>query len=220
MFWKRSNDGKKQGDGAFSPSTPSGPRSRRHSSGWAAVFRFLKETEGAVVMDVGPTSPSNVNFLTTLGCSIFLPDPLHDAVTGGWAAKLAADDGVHQAEVVEQFLAECFSFAGRSFDCVLLWDTLEYLPEPLVKPVVDRIYEVVKPGGRVLCFCHARLEEGTGTHRRYHVTASDDVESQAGAGYPQVRVLQNRNMERLFEAFSQSKFSLAGDNLREVVFTR
>ncbi len=171
-------------------------------------------------MDVGPTSPSNVNFLTKLGCSIYLPDPLHDVATGDWAKGLAAEDSADKAEAVERFLAENFAFSDRVFDCVLLWDTLEYLPEALVQPIVDRIHEVMRPGGRVLAFCHPKLEEGVSVHRRYHVLETDDVEGQGGVGYPQKRVLQNRNMEKLFHAFSASKFSLAGDNLREVVFTR
>jgi hypothetical protein len=220
LFWKRSSEGKGQAGAGFSPSAPSGPRARRHSSGWANILAFLKENEDAVVMDVGPTSPSNVNFLTTLGCSIYLPDPLHDLAVGDWAGVMSSDDPAVRDAGVERFLNECFTFSGRVFDCVLLWDTLDYLPEPLLQPLVDRLFDVVRPGGKVLSIYRSKKEEGASVHRRFHVTDSDHVESQNGAGYPQLRVLQNRNVEKLFHKFHSPKFSIATDNLREVVFTR
>ncbi len=201
----------------FSPGSPSGPRTTRHSTGWAQVLRFMKENGGGIVMDVGPTSSSNVNFLANLGCSIYLPDPLHDSATEDWSSP--GEDGTPVLDTAK-FLEEYFSFSGRIFDVVLLWDTLDFLPEPLLQPVVDRLHEVLRPEGKVLGFFNSKLEPSAAAHRRFHVTDSDQVASQAGAGYKQLRVLQNRNVEKLFQAFAASKFMLAADNMREVVITR
>jgi hypothetical protein len=203
--------------GAFAPGTPSGPRTARHSTGWAQMLKFMKENNGGIVMDVGPTSSSNVNFLANLGCSIYLPDPLHDAATEDWTS--AGEDGAPVLDTAK-FLEEFFSFSGRTFDAVLLWDTLDFLPEPLLQPVIDRLHEVIRPEGKVLAFFNSKLEPSSAAHRRFHVTDSDQVASQAGAGYKQLRVLQNRNVEKLFHAYAASKFMLAADNMREVVITR
>jgi hypothetical protein len=220
LFWNRSSEEKSQAGAAFVPTAPRGPRTLRRSTGWGNVLAFLRENENCVVMDVGPTSSSNVNFLTNLGCSIYLPDPLQDVAAGGWASTLGLEDEVARKAAVDRFLNESFSFSGRVFDCVLLWDTLDFLPDPLVQPLVDRLYEVIRPGGKVLSFYQSKMAEGASTHRRYHVTDSSDVESQAGAGYLQQRVLQNRNVEKIFQKFNSPKFSIASDNMREVVFTR
>jgi len=205
--------------GAFRPGSPSGPRTSRHSTAWAHLLKHMKDNSGGIVMDVGPTSSSNVNFLANLGCSIYLPDPLHDAATGEWISVGMSDDGVPVMDTAK-FLEEYFSFSGRTFDVVLLWDTLDFLPEPLVQPVVDRLHEVMQPGGKLLAFFNSKLDPATTTHRRFHITDSDQVASQSGAGYKQQRVLQNRNVERIFQAFASSKFMLAADNIREAVFTR
>jgi hypothetical protein len=218
MFWKRSAEEKPLKSASLS--VPSGPRTPRQSSGWGSILAFLKENEAPVVMDVGATSSSNVNLLTSLGCSIFLPDPLHDLSTSRWQEALKSDKPDEVAEAVRSFMEESFSFSGREFDCVLLWDTLDYLPEPLLQPMIDRIYSVMKPGGKVLSYYRSKLESGTAVHRRFHGTDSNVVESQTGARYPQLQVLQNRSVERLFHDFASSRFLVAGDNLREVVFTR
>jgi hypothetical protein len=218
LLFKRKTEG--EAAAAFKPSTPSGPRVSRNSSGWKAILQFLKEADSPVVMDVGPASPTNVNFLTSLGCSIYLPDPMHDlAMTdAGKAATNAAPED--SAAAIQQFLEESFNFSGRAFDCVLLWDTLDFLPEPLVQPIVDKLHAVMKPGGKVLSLYRSKMESGAGTHRRFHVTDSGSIESQSGAGYPQVRVLQNRNVEKIFSAFHSPRLMLATDNFREAIFTR
>jgi len=60
---------------------PSGPRVPRHSHGWAAVRKHLLAEPGLRVIDVGYTSPNNINFLTGQGHSVFLADLVHDALT-------------------------------------------------------------------------------------------------------------------------------------------
>jgi hypothetical protein len=204
----------------FTPRTPSGPRTIRHSSAWGQTLKALKENGGGTVMDVGPTSPTNINFLTNLSCSVYMPDPLYDANTQDWMTGEPDDEGKPTFDS-QRFMAESFSFSGRVFDAVLLWDTLDFLPEPLVQPVVDSLVQVTRPGGKILAFFHQQARNGEAPqHRRYHITDSDAVEFQTGSGYQHLRSQQNRNIERLFQAFSALKFMLASDNIREVVITR
>ena len=76
---------KKQESGppAFPPGF-TGPRVPRHSGGWAALRKRLEAESGLHVIDVGYTSPANINYLTGLGHSVFLADLVHDAWTGNW----------------------------------------------------------------------------------------------------------------------------------------
>ena len=54
------------------------------------------------------------------------------------------------------------------FDVVLLWTALDYLPEPLVAPVVAHLYASMNPGGQVLAFFHTRTQGEEAVRCRYH----------------------------------------------------
>ena len=66
------------------PTLLSGPRVPRHSSGWSALQKHLKTEQALRVLDIGPTSPSNINQITNLGHSVWMADVVHEAVNGGW----------------------------------------------------------------------------------------------------------------------------------------
>ena len=97
----------------------------------------LQAEPGLRVIDTGFTSPSNINYLTSLGQSIFLTDLDSDAWTEDW--KTGTDDDGNPIWDVAAYLERTLNFAGRTFDVVLLWTALDYLPEPLVAPVVARL---------------------------------------------------------------------------------
>jgi hypothetical protein len=121
---------------------------------------------------------------------------------------------------VEGFLEQSLKFSGRTFDVVLLWDALDYLPEPLVIPVVDHLYSSMNPGGQVLAFFHTRTQGEETVHARFHLTAGDDVEMQFAQHFPIQRAFTNRSIERMFAAWSGHKQFLAKDSILEVVITR
>jgi hypothetical protein len=55
---------------------------------------------------------------------------------------------------------------------------------------------------------------------RYHLTPTDAIEMQHTESFPVRRVYTNRNIEKLFSAFANTRFFLAKDNLYEVIITR
>jgi hypothetical protein len=195
-----------------------GPREPRHSGGWAALRKRLQAEAGLRVIDAGYTSPTNINYLTGLGHSVFLSDPVHDACTGNWQSG-TDEDGNPQWNC-QGFLDLSFNFSGRTFDTVLLWTALDYLPEQLVAPLVDHLYSAMNPGGQVLAFFHTRTQGEETVHCRYHLTAGDDVEVQLTQNFPIQRAFTNRNIERLFAAWSGHRQYLAKDSIQEVIITR
>jgi hypothetical protein len=195
-----------------------GPREPRHSGGWAALRKRLQAETGLRVIDAGYTSPTNINYLTGLGHSVFLSDPVHDACTGNWQSGADEDDNPQWN--CQGFLDLSFNFSGRTFDTVLLWTALDYLPEPLVAPLVDHLYSAMNPGGQVLAFFHTRIQGEETVHCRYHLTAGDDVEVQLTQDFPIQRAFTNRNIERLFAAWSGHRQYLAKDSIQEVIITR
>ncbi len=213
--------GKKQNEGAAAGSRTMlvGPRYPRHSSGWSALLKHLKAEQGLRVLDIGPTSPTNINFLTGMGHSVYMADLVHEALDEDWSLP-PIEAGAAPGFDTERFLKTNLNFGDRRFDVLLLWSTLDYLPEPLVVPLVDRFHECLEPGGRVLALFHTKASGPETIYCRYHLIDGDDIEMQESAPHPVLRAYTNRNIEKLFSAYSNYKFYLAKDNLNEVIITR
>ena len=195
-----------------------GPRVPRHSGGWAAIRKRLQAGPGLCVIDVGNTSPANINYLTGLGHSVFMADLVTDACTGNW--QIGVDEDGRPIWDSQAFLDQALKFSGRTFDVVLLWTALDYLPEQLVTPVVEHLWSAVNPGGQVLAFFHTRTHGEETAHCRFHLTEGDDIDMQVAQPFPIQRAFTNRSIERLFAAWSGHKQFLAKDSVSEVIITR
>ncbi|WP_260705306.1 class I SAM-dependent methyltransferase [Edaphobacter flagellatus] len=189
----------------------------RHSSGWKELQKHLKSQESLRILDIGPTSSTNINYITSLGHSIYMANLVEEALKPEW---IVAGTEEHEAGFdVEKFLETNLSFSGRKFDVVILWDTADFLPEQLVVPIFSRLHEVIEPGGLMLAFFHATSEPGT-PFCRYHLTDTEVVDIQKAGSYPVVQIYSNRKIENLLQDFSSYRFFLAKDSLREVIVTR
>ena len=184
----------------------------RVSSGWSALLKVLGENEGQRILDFGPTSPANINFLTSMGHSIYMADLAGEAADPKWTAADA-----DTPFPVDAFLAENLQFSGREFDTVLFWDTGDYLTPVLREAVVARLHRVLVPGGQLLAFFHIKPEVGL---HRYHLRDDGQVDVQYISDRPVLEVLNSRQIEKLFADYRGYKFFLAKDNLREVLVTR
>lgn len=196
----------------------SAPRFARYSGAWSTLRKRLQAEPGLRVVDAGATSPTNINYLTSLGHSVYMADLVHDACTGQWTR--GNDEDGNPIWDTEAFLASCLEFSGRMFDVVLLWTTLDYLPEPLVVPVVQRLHESMNNGGQVLAFFHTRTQGEETANCRFHVTDHDEVEVQLSERFPIQRAFTNRSIERLFSGWAGHRQFLAKDALSEVLMTR
>jgi hypothetical protein len=195
-----------------------GPRVPRHSGGWAALRKRLQAEPGLRVIDVGFTSPSNINYLTSLGHSIFLADLVHDAYSQEWTSGADADG--NPIWNVQAYLDQALQFNGRMFDVVLLWTALDYLPEAFVKPVVEHFHASMNPGGQAFSLFHTRTKGDETVHCRFHVTDGDSVDVQLAHPYPIQRAFTNRSIEKLFTGWSGHRQFLAKDSVSEVIMTR
>jgi hypothetical protein len=196
-----------------------GPRIPRHSSSWKALLQQLKAESGLRVMDVGPTSPQNINLLTGLGQSVYMSDIVSEALSGEYDLPQAEDGGPREFDAT-RFFEQDKAFEGRVFDVVLLWATLDYIPAGLVTPLIERLYTATKPGSQVIAIFHSKQSGPFTNYCRYHLTETDAVEMQESEPYPVQRVYTNRGIENLFRKFSNYRFFLAKDNLYEVLITR
>jgi hypothetical protein len=204
-------------------------RLSRRSSGMGEISRLLNSQDGLCLLDVGATSANNIRFFTDKGHKNYSEDLLRSSLD----PALHVQDGEGRSVVdTKKFLDENLVYTNGLFDVVLCWNLPDYMEESLVKPTIDRLWSVMKPGAVLLAFFHTREAGPDSTCYRYHVTGSDMLEMQevkfAPPGRPASekqsprlqRVFNNRHIENLFRDFASIKFFLARDSIREVLVVR
>ncbi len=201
----------------------------RRSSGMGEISRLLNSQESLCVLDIGSTSANNIRFLTGKGHKNYSEDLLRASLDPALRIKDSAGNTVVDSRT---FMEENLVYENAQFDVVLCWNLPDYMEESLVKPTIDRLWSVMKPGGYLLAFFHTRDAGPDSICYRYHVTGTDMLEMQevkfAPPGRPASdkqsprlqRVFNNRHIENLFRDFASIKFFLARDAIREVLVVR
>jgi SAM-dependent methyltransferase len=208
----------------------------RRSSGLGELARLWESETPLCVLDLGSTSPSNIRFFTERSHKIYSEDLLvastePNLVTKDEEGKVVLDS--------RKFLADNLVYPAAHFDVVLCWNLPDYLDESLVRPVMGRLWSVLKPGGMLLAFFHTKDAGPDSPCYRFHIVGKDTLEMQrivlrretrrgpTGAvhtavtdGFRLQRVFNNRHIETLFRDFASIKFFLARDNVREVLVVR
>lgn len=188
----------------------------RRSSGVGELIRLLRGSEGLAILDLGPTSPANITHFTELGHRVYNEDVLLLSQNPEYKTKNEAGPGID----VDRFFKENLVFRNVKFDAVLCWDIPDYLAEPLVKPMVERIASVMNPKGYLLAFFHTKDAGPDAPYYRYHISGPDTLRLQLGPKFRLQRVFNNRHIENLFRDYASLKFFLARDNVREVLVVR
>jgi SAM-dependent methyltransferase len=208
----------------------------RRSSGLGELSRTWVSAEELCVLDLGSTSATNIRHFTGHGHRIYSEDLLTASTDPDLLTKDETGNAVLDSR---KFLADNLVYPAAHFDAVLCWNLADYLDESLVKPVVGRLWSVLKPGGMLLAFFHTRDAGPDSPCYRFHIVGTDTLEMQkivlrrearrgpTGAvhtaisdGFQLQRVFNNRHIETLFRDFASIKFFLARDNVREVLVVR
>ena len=194
----------------------------RHSRGWGEVRKYLQEADSLRVLDFGATSPANINYLTKLGHSVYMANVVQDATRPEWMRppQLFDEKGSPPEFDVERFVRANLDFSGRDFDIVLLWDTANYLPPVMVPALFARLRDVLRPNGKLLAFFHGRKEGPETVFARFQLAEGDDLIVLDGGAFPVQQVYQTRQVEKLLDGYSNIRFFLGKDNVREVIAVR
>lgn len=197
----------------------SASRTTRRSIGLGELLRSLSPgtDQKLCILDLGPTSPANINFLTDREMRVFNEDIMRAVRQQEYMVH--AEDGSEQFNS-DLFFAENLAYPENQFDAILCWDAPDYLPESLVKPLVGRIHTMLKPGGVLLAFFHTRDTGPESPYYRYDITQPDTLELESRANSRLQRIFNNRHIENLFKDFASKRFFLGRDNLREVIVVR
>lgn len=182
------------------------------------MLKFLQANPNLRVLDIGPTSSQNINFLTALGHSVYMADVVHESLKDQWIQP--AEEGEEPGFDIAGFFEQNLNFSGREFDVVLLWTTLDYVPLWLAQPLIEHLKQAVRRGGLILATFHRKATGPNTEFCRYHLTGTDEIEMQQAEAHPVQRVYTNRNIENMFSEFGTNRFFIAQDNLYEVLITR
>jgi SAM-dependent methyltransferase len=188
----------------------------RQSHGLAEFLSHLQDCEGLAVLDLGGVSQANVTAITALGHRIYTEDVRR---TLDQLFPVPPAEEV-EAATVRWFLSHHFAFPEHSFDGVLAWDLLEFLPSPVLERTIEALHHVLKPGGHLLAFFHAEARPGALPVYSFRITGPASLSLELRGHRQPARLFNNRGIEQLFGRFRAVKFFLARDHLREVVVTR
>jgi 2-polyprenyl-3-methyl-5-hydroxy-6-metoxy-1,4-benzoquinol methylase len=195
---------------------PSGETSvnERSSRGLDEFFKYIRDASGLTILDLGPATQANINFITNLGHRLYTADFLQVLKD-----TFGLDDTVDQSNPgrIEYFLKQALDYPEGHFDGVLIWDVLEYLAPALLTAVVERLHQIVRPKSYMLSFFHAddKLEVVPYYTFRIQGVATLQVATQ-GRRRP-AELFNNRSLEKLFGKFESVKFFLTKERLREVI---
>jgi SAM-dependent methyltransferase len=211
----------------------SSQRLTRRSSGLVELTRLFQSEEPLCILDIGSTSAANIRYLTERGHKIYSEDILEASTD---PALVIRDEQGKTTLDHKRFLAENLVFGNAQFDVILCWNLADYLDEELVKPLVARLWSMIRPGGMMLAFFHTQEAGPDAPCYRYHITGNDTLEMQhveargdqrkgpggqsARSAFRLQRVFNNRHIENLFRDFNSIKFFLTRDNIREVLVVR
>jgi SAM-dependent methyltransferase len=208
----------------------------RRSSGLGELSRVWEADTPLCVLDLGSTSALNIRFFTERSHKIYSEDLLVASTDPNLATKDEQGNSILDSR---RFLADNLVYPAAHFDVVFCWNLPDYLDESLVRPVMGRLWSVLKPGGMMLAFFHTKDAGPDSPCYRFHIVGKDILEMQPivlrretrrgptgavhtaiGDGFHLQRVFNNRHIETLFRDFASIKFFLARDNVREVLVVR
>lgn len=206
---------------ASGPQSP--PRARRieehppprHSNGLDQFVAVVREQAPISILDLSGASQANISFITSLGHRLYFDDFIQTLEGTFSAAKLYENQA--NPQLIDGFLSQTLNYEDNSFQAALIWDSLEYLTQPLLSAVVDRLYRILTPGAVLLAFFHTD-ERITDVPAYSYRIVDQATLSLAYQGRRQPAQFYNsRGLERLFHRFETKKFFLTRDHLREVI---
>ena len=180
-----------------------------------ALRKFLTTLAGReapVLLDLGPVIGTNVTFFgETLGCKVFIEDLYGDLerhLRAGTAGDLA------------EFFRKRLAHHDGSIDGVLAWDLIDYLDLPAAQVLASELVRVMRADAALLAF-FATTSRGDQHYTKYVVADEQTLRHRSHpASRGRQRVLQNRDIIRLFDGLRVSDSFLLQTNLREILFRK
>jgi hypothetical protein len=183
------------------------------SKAFPKFLAALTAGSSPVLLDFGPVVGTNVEFFgERLGCKLFIEDLLGDIDRHTKAGTLAA---------LPAALETRFRHADASVDGILCWDVFDFLDKNASAALARQVIRMLRPGGAVMgLFCTAAKPDHL-SFTKYEIVDDANLRHRQHAGVGGVkRVLQNRDIIRMFEGLTVSDSFLLKSNIREMLLRR
>ena len=182
------------------------------SKGLPKFIAGLSQMDSPVLLDFGPVIGSNVEFFgERLGCKLFIEDLLADIDRHTRGGTL---------DTLPDAITKRFRHGDASVDGILCWDIFDFLDKKAATALATQVVRMLKPGGLVMgFFCSLPVDQASLT--KYEIVDEKSLRHRphAGSAGPK-RVLQNRDIIRMFEGLVVSDSFLLKTNTREMLLRR
>jgi hypothetical protein len=207
IFSRRPLEPQGGGDLPVSPDEPAFP-----TKALAKFLKLLQSRDNPALIDLGTVVGSNVTFFgETLGCRIRVED-------------IAADVERHvkegTLEDLPTFFATRFRQEADSVDGVLCWDVFDFLDRPAAHALATALTRLLRPEGALLGF-FSTTEGRPQVYTKFMVVDEHSLRYRTyPASRPRQKVLQNRDINKMFEGMRVADSFLMKNNVREILFKK
>jgi SAM-dependent methyltransferase len=112
-------------------------------------------------------------------------------------------------------------FPDESFDAVVAWDVFSYYDPDRARTLAAETRRILRPGGLVLSYFHARRSESPQCPERYRIVDDGRVSCEPHGGRPLPRqVYQNRDIEKMFTGLKILELYFLKNAVREILMEK
>jgi SAM-dependent methyltransferase len=118
-------------------------------------------------------------------------------------------------------LATAFPLPDESFDAIVAWDIFNYYDQEAARLVAAEVRRILRPGGLVLAYFHARRLDQPESPGRYRILDERSV-ARDPLGGPLMRrtVYQNRDIEKMFTGLRIVELYFLKNGVREILMEK
>ncbi len=185
------------------------------SKGLPKFIASLGNKSGPVLLDLGPVVGSNLTFFgETLGCKIAVEDLAKDIERHAREQRLTD---------LPAFFKTRFTQADASVDGIICWDLFDHLDKTSAPPLARELVRLLAPDGALLAFFAAKspVPGATPTYTKHVIRDQASIEHRP---YPATvgrqRMIENRDVQRMFEPLKITEQVLLKSHVREVLFRK
>jgi len=174
--------------------------------------------EGAPLLLRPGTRPSR---RIVLPPRVFRANPARPGADGGARGPRISGGGRALPDPLRCGLPTSFPFPDESFDAVVAWDIYNYYDPDSARVVAAETRRILKPGGLVLSYFHARRLDVKESPGRYRILDEKRVACDPLSGRLLWRhVYQNRDIEKMFTGLRIVELYFLKTSMREILMEK
>lgn len=207
LFGRRPPEPQGGGDIPASPDDPTYP-----TKALGKFLKVLQARDNPELIDLGPVVGSNLTYFgEQLGCRIRVEDMAMDIERHAKENRL---------EELPAFLKTRFHQPPESIDGVLCWDVFDFLDRQSAQILADTLMRLLRPDGALLGF-FSTTEGRPQVHTKFMVVDEHSLRYRTyPASRPRQKVLQNRDLNKMFEGLRVAESFLMKNGVREILFRK